>query len=276
MKKLVGSALLGLLAWSGGVHAPSAHALTISAQVCGAGGCPPVLDAGTRTNFVGVLGANRWTVLPYTFTDASVTFSGYVAALNVAGQAIYLRGQGVATTPVANAGNFFLDVGISQNFQTQAGVGTFGGFNVGSCNLNATAAGSGEVAQAFVNGAALATNGTTACSPFVQTFGPAAGIAVGAVTNLSAVAVFGFGAGGGQAITLPYGDDDPSSANTFDFMTSSSDISLDQLDTDLSDLGNAYSEQVPEPLSLSILGIGIMGIGAARARAKSARKKVAD
>ena len=56
-----------------------------------------VIDSGFRANGVGVLGANRFTVLPFLFNDAIMNFTGSVVVADRAGKFIYSWGTGTAT-----------------------------------------------------------------------------------------------------------------------------------------------------------------------------------
>jgi hypothetical protein len=238
------------------------RATTMTATVCTAfaNPCPlaNTVDSGIRNNGVNLLGFNRFALLPFIFNDANVNLSGTVLAADIltgGNNFIYLFGQGVATqSALGNA--FFLDAAIGQNYQSLGGVGNFSAFNVGTCNAVGTAAGDGEVVQPFINGGALGpAAGNTACSPFVQTFGPAAG-AIGAATNMTAAAIFQYNAvaGGGAAITLPWGDDIPDSALNFDPTTGT----LAQLESDLTTAG--LTEQVPEPAALMLLSGALLAL----------------
>jgi hypothetical protein len=99
---VLASALLG----AGFVVAqpPQAHAATMVATVCTVAfnPCPAgdVLDSGIRSNFAGTLGANRYTVLPFTFVDAATSVSGTVVAADFACKFIYLVGFGSATSTI--------------------------------------------------------------------------------------------------------------------------------------------------------------------------------
>ena len=93
---------------------------------CFAGPC--INDAGIRTNFVGVLGFNRYTVLPFVFTDVNATLAGTVVVADFrigASNFIYLYGYGVGMQS-ALGGGFFLSSAITQTYQTLGGIGTFG------------------------------------------------------------------------------------------------------------------------------------------------------
>jgi hypothetical protein len=263
-----GSWLLALpLAGLFGLATPQqALATTMTATVCTAfaNPCPlaNTLDSGIRGNGVNLLGFNTFALLPFVFNDANVNLSGTVLVADIlagGNNYVYLFGQGVATqTALGNA--FFLDAAITQNYQTIGGVGNFSSFNVGTCNAVGIAAGDGEVVQPFVNGGALGpAAGNSACSPFVQTFGPAAG-AIGGATNLAAAAIFQFNgiAGGGAAITLPWGDDIPDPALNFDPTTGT----LTQLESDLTTAG--LTEEVPEPATLMLLSGALLALGRVR------------
>lgn len=256
-----------------GLAAPHrAQATTITATLCdinvGAGACPVVdtLDFGVRFNFVPLLGINRWAWLPFSFSDATATATGNVFVVDIAGTWIYLYGQGVVSGNGA-AIPVFLNLAITQDYLTFPQPGTFSGIDAGFCNAAAGLAGSGQTGFAFVNGAPLASAGGTACNAFLQTFGPL-GAAMGGVTNLTAVADFNMGVGGGQLITLPWGDDFPDVfAPTLNSLfglgltsppAPGSDPSTDTIITTLNGLG--LTQQVPEPSTLSVLGIGLIAL----------------
>lgn len=248
----------------------TAQATTMTATVCAvfANPCPggSTIDAGIRTNFVGLLGFNRYALLPFVYSDANVTLAGTVLVADIlqgGNNWIYLFGQGVGTQSVLGNG-FFLDAAISQNYLTLGGIGGFSAFNIGSCNAAGVAAADGEVVQPFVNGTPLAGAGTTACSPFAQAFGPQA-VVTGGVTNMTAAAIFQFNpfAGGGAAITLPWGSDFPDPGLGFDPTTGT----LAELQTDLQRIG--LDEQIPEPATLALLGSALLALGSARRRGRT-------
>jgi hypothetical protein len=260
--------LFGLLfltgAWLTPYRAEQAHATTMAAAVtCFAGPC--VNDAGIRSNLVGVLGFNRYAVLPFLFTDINATLAGTVVVADfLIGRSnfIYLYGYGVGTQS-GLGGGFFLSSAISQNYRTLGGIGTFGAFNIGACNLTGSLAGDGAIMTPFVNGFAIGGGrGTTACSPFAQFYGPRAQ-AVGAITNLTATDVMQFDsiAFGGAQITLPWGDDIPDSA----FTQLNTDIDGDSPSTVISDLqALGLTQQVPEPETVALFGSGLLGLGLLR------------
>lgn len=264
------AALILLAAWLGPQAATPAHATTMLAQECTifqnpcAGGA--LVDQGIRTNWVGTLGFNRYAVLPFAFSNTHLTLSGTIVVANFligGNNYIYLYGQGVGTQSAPGNG-FFLNAIISQQFQTLGGVGTFGAFNAGTCNGIANAAGDGEVMQPFVNATALTGTGTTACSPFSQSY-PGQNVATGGLTTLTAGAIMQFNAvaGGGAAITLPWGDDLPDPSLT----TLNSDLNGDSPSTIIADLqGLGLSEAVPEPASASLLCGALLALGAVRRR----------
>jgi hypothetical protein len=205
--------------------------------------CPAinVVDAGFRANGVGVLGANRFTVLPFSFTNLDVTFNGTLLATDLAGQNIYIWGGGTATN-LAGV-NFYLDVQISQNYLTAPGVGLFSEFNVGNCTPNAVGTNSGVAAVLGVNGIAVgpvmgssgpifggdcAPAGGPGGNPGFNFVGGPTAVAIGGITNMTALAQFYFDGAGGplpQSIDLPWGEDfpnvdlgipTPDTINTFD------------------------------------------------------------
>ena len=236
-----------------------AQAIVVTAVECTvvAFPCPAanIVDAGFRANGVGVLGANRYTVLPFAFGNADVTFSGTLLATDLFGSNIYIWGGGAATY-IGGAGNFYLDVQISQNYITAGGVGGFSEFNVGTCTANTVGTSSGVAATLGVNGGfmpvlgssgpvfggdCVAAGGPGGNPGFTFANGPNA-FAVGGVTNLTALAQFYFdGAGGvGQSIDLPWGEDFPAV-----------DLGIPTPDT----IGTfGVTDQSPEPSTLSMIG----------------------
>ena len=252
-------------------HPQQAHATTMRATACtiAFNPCPigDVLDTGIRTNFVGVLGANKYTVMPFTFVDAATSVSGTVVAADAGGKYIYLVGFGAATSTV---GPIDIDIGISQNYVTKPGPWTFSGFNIGGCNAAATADGDGVTSLPYVNGVSLGGPVSSGCSPFAQTFGPQIRV-VGGVTNLTASAIFGFNGGlGPQVITLPWGDDfpDPDLTNLVVGPTTT----LDNFESALKSDGFSLAAAAPEPAAwaLMLLGVGLVGGGLRMARRKEA------
>jgi hypothetical protein len=265
--------LFGLLllagAWLTPYQGEQAHATTMAAAVtCFAAPC--VNDAGIRTNGVGVLGFNRFAVLPFLFSDVNARLAGTVVVADFRigrSNFIYLYGFGVGTQS-ALGGGFFLSSAISQNYLTLAGIGTFGAFNIGTCNLTGIAAGDGAVMTPFVNGFAIGGGrGTTACAPFAQAYGPQAQV-IGGLTNLTATDVMQFNGivFGGAQITLPWGDDIPDSA----FIKLNNDINGDSPTTVISDLqALGLTQQVPEPTTLALFGSGLLALGVLRRRCRS-------
>jgi PEP-CTERM motif len=265
--------LFGLLLLAGAWFTPysgeQAHATTMAAAVtCFAAPC--VNDAGIRSNFVGVLGFNRYAVLPFLFTDVNATLAGTVVVADfLIGRSnfIYLYGYGVGTQSGAGGG-FFLSSAISQNYRTLSGIGTFGAFNIGACNATGSLAGDGAIMTPYVNGVAIGGgHGTTACSPFTQLYGPSAQ-AVGTITNLTATDVMRFNsiAGGYAQITLPWGDDIPDPTLT-QLNTAIDGDSPSTVIADLEALG--LTQQVPEPATLALFGGGLLGLGVLRRKRRA-------
>jgi len=263
--------LLGLLLlfgmWLGPYQIQRARATTMTVAVsCFAGPC--FNDGGIRSNGVGVLGFNRYALLPFSFFDANASLSGTVLVADLLfGRAnyIYLYGQGVGTQSVGGGG-FFLSSAISQIYRTIGGTGKFGAFNIGACNATAVDAGDGTIMTPLVNGVALTGGvGTTACTPFAQLY-PLQRRSSGAYTKLTATDTMQFNAilGGGARITLPWGGDLPDpGATTLNTDIANSD-SLATILGDLQSVDPGISQQVPEPATLALLGSGLLGLAALR------------
>jgi hypothetical protein len=113
-----------------------------------------VVDSGFRANGVGLLGPNRYAILPFSFSDALINFSGMIVVADSGGQFIYSWGTGVATAAPTGVAEF-LDIGITQSYVTQPGNWGFSEMNVGGCNAATTAAGSSSAVQGAVNGVGL-------------------------------------------------------------------------------------------------------------------------
>jgi hypothetical protein len=236
------------------IQPQQARATTMIATICtvALNPCPAgkILDGGIRTNGVGLLGANRYALLPFTFVDASASVTGTVVVADFAAKFIYLVGFGTANSDV---GPVDIDIAISQNYLTTPGGWFFKGFNIGACNGAATGAGDGVTSLPYVNGVPLGGAVDSLCSPFAQFFGPKLQ-AVGPITNLTAAAIFGFNGGKGQSIGLPWGDDFPTPDLDIGPTTTLPDL-VNTLKTD------GLQLEVPEPSTWAILIVGFGVIG---------------
>ena len=246
---------LGALIAICSVQPQPARAALITAVLCSGPEFPcnaalgHVIDAGFRANGVNVLNANRYTLLPFIFDDAFANFSGTMLAVDSQGKFIYLWGGGVGTDKTG--AQMWLDVQLSQSYQTVAGNWSFSEFNSGACNAAATAAADRVVATLAINGATPLPVMDAACSPFNKTGGPV-GVAVGNITNLTGLAQFVFNAGAAnQQVNLPWGEDFPDPSIT--------------IFPDPDHLPAGFTEQSPEPATLLLMGAGLLALGLRRA-----------
>ena len=252
--------LAGIVALSLAVQPQMASATNIVAAVCTVGTypCPPAFtfDIGGRTNGVGILGANRYTLLPFRFNDAAASFNGTVLATDIAGRYIYLDVTGVGNNNFDSG--FWLDVWVTQSYITRPGLWGFSEWNIGSANLAAVVGGlggTGVADQLVVNSTflpPLGFYGDAALGSWAFGAGPFFGT-VGRVTTMTGLAQFYFSPGLlGQAIAIPMDVDFP-------------DPALNGLLPDPSNIGQIAQQlglqPVPEPGSLLLVGSGLMGIG---------------
>jgi len=170
------------------VQPPPAQATIITATICSGPlattdfTCTApgnvVVDSGIRNNFVPLQLGNTYSISPFAFSDAFMTFSGTIMTTDILGRYIYSWASGVATAGALGVGDT-MDVTISQNYVTVPGLWGFSEFDNGTCNGNAIAAGSTSLVQGAVTslGATnllpvLGAAGDCRAAPFALGAGP--------------------------------------------------------------------------------------------------------
>lgn len=256
-RKLV--TLAGVVALLLALQPQIASATNIVAEVCTVGTypCPPafIFDIGVRGNGVGILGPNRYTLLPFRFNDVAASFNGAVLATDIAGKYVYLDVTGVANNNFASG--FWLDVWVTQRYITRPGLWGFSEWNIGAANATAVVGGlggTGVADQLVVNSSflpPLGFYGDAALGSWAFGAGPYFGT-VGRVTTMTGLAQFYFSPGLlGQAIAIPMDVDFP-------------DPLLNGVLPDPSNIGQLAPQlglqPVPEPGSLLLAGSGLLGM----------------
>ena len=208
------------------IQPQQARALSITATECSiqAFFCPigSIVGTGTQTDFVNLLGATAAAGFNFNFNNADVNFTGRVLATNNAGLFQFIDGIGVATTNQANAAPFWLNVDINESYVTNPAivglVGVVTEFNVGTCNAQATAAGSFVQAQIVADGTILPVLGGPGMCAGAGVFN-LAGFGLVGITQpvvFDAIAQFQFNPGAaGQAIDRPFGESNAPEPGSF-------------------------------------------------------------
>ncbi len=258
MKKLglrLGILLLGTLLLA---LPKNANAVSVAAVQCAVQQYPclpaNIIAGGSLDNGINLLPGNTFTIMPYAFGNAAVSFTGSVMATDVSGIWTYLWATGTATDLLGGA--LTLDVAFQQlNYVTAPGAATYNDMIIGGC-AGGTGANSGAIAQGIVNatGLSVIAGNCSNFNPFASVGTPVGGT-VGLFTSLTAAAQFVFTPGSlaGSTITLPWGDDfpDPSilgDPNSFGFIDPSDT-------TDITNLGLAAA---PEPGTMALFGLAIV------------------
>jgi len=243
------------------------HANIVSAVRCATQTypCVGVLDSGIRNDGINVLGPNQFDIRNFFFQDAFVTFSGTMMATDVGGQWVYLWGSGTATDRLGGA--LVLDVAFTESYVTVPGIWTFNDMIQGGCG-GGWAAGTGAIAQGVVNATGLSVlpGNCTAFNPFVSIGTPVTGT-LGLFTTLTGAAQFVFTAGSaaGSTVTLPWGDDFPDPAITFNDLNNP----INLIDPS-NDSGLGLNQATPEPATLVLMGGALIALGLTRRRKRAA------